>query len=294
MSKVKKKLQVKKLQVIPVTGKQGFSWFEARKLARPFGGVARNCLIEEIFVRSPIIKEIRKLFPARDWRQPAPNSEVHVREILVALRSGQRYKKGEDIMDSGEYYDPPFVLPAKYVPKEVIGEKNAALIVDPGYEEENVEVNNSGTKRFIHPVKVQVLENYYGRGDIFPYGSSEGDFLLGMNMIDDATGFGVQVESEIIEKLQNSEVRWCGYFPMRTNVIPIRRFCNEPKDMTPDIETNLKNAILLDTETDTITILILEEILQAAGYEIEQKGRRIALPGFEPGLQDPKSRVIGR
>jgi hypothetical protein len=62
--------------------------------------------------------------------------------------------------------------------------------------------------------------------------------------------------------------------------------------MTPDIETNLKNAILLDTETDTMTILIREEILQAAGYEIEQKGRRIALPGFEPGLQDPKSRVL--
>jgi hypothetical protein len=125
-------------------------WLGARKLTKDKGGLPFHVLHDDCLVRTEKWKKMKELYPVRP------------RETLVYPNTDGKFEKGRDIVDSETGWVVPWSEIAKLVsPESIIGPK-VRLFVDPGIEEENVQVEKYKGKNavVVHPQSIVSLHPF--------------------------------------------------------------------------------------------------------------------------------------
>ncbi len=162
-------------------------YLSARRIVAERGmKLPSNVLHDDYLVRTGRWEGVKEIYPA--WAS----------EILVHPEKGGKFKKGKDVVDS----ETGWIVPAKYIPKEVMGKKRVGLLLVPGDIEENGKV-------VIHPAGEPVI--------LVPFIQKNGE----CGKVDNATR--VPISKELFEQLPHHEKRWL-YRKTGVGVRPLARF----------------------------------------------------------------------
>lgn len=182
--------------------------FEAHILARKFAGnkgkLPSNVLLDEYLIRTDKYKSIEKAFPL--W----------VIEFLVHPRSGGKFKKGLDVVDSErDRQGRRWVLPASHIPPYALEKEDVGLLVKPSI------ISADKDRVVIHPDAVFFL---------YPFIQEPASCVSGVcGKVEKRTGIPLKTIPRQLEGLPLEEKRWL-FRVGGVGVRPLVRTYNESDD----------------------------------------------------------------